>query len=161
MNNYSIGCDPDSKSHGIAIYKNGALTELHNLNLMQLMDKLVDLKETGTIHVHIENVNKAVWHGENQNKKAYGMTSQNVAKCKQAQIEVERMLEKLGIPYTHYPASSNWKSQASKKQFEMVTGWKKTSNEDNRSAAYFGFLGANKSSQLQKATMTTYKKAKA
>ncbi|URM11945.1 hypothetical protein KLK36_07325 [Vibrio anguillarum] len=105
MNNYSIGCDPDSKSHGIAIYKNGALTELHNLNLMQLMDKLVDLKETGTIHVHIENVNgnKAVWHGENQNKKAYGMTSQNVAKCKQAQIEVERMLEKLGIPYTHYP----------------------------------------------------------
>jgi hypothetical protein len=141
---FSIGCDPDSKAHGVAIYKNAVLIELLNLSLLDLMDKLIELKSQGDIHVHIENVNgnKAVWHGEDQNKKAYGMTSQNVAKCKQAQIEVERMLSRLGIPFTQHPPSSAWKKEDQKRQFELATGWKGRSNEDNRSAAYFGYLGA-------------------
>ncbi len=141
---FSVGCDPDSKEHGVAIYKNAVLIELLNLSLLDFMDKLIDLKTHGDIHVHIENVNgnKAVWHGEDQNKKAYGMTSQNVAKCKQAQIEVERMLARLEIPFTQHPPSSAWKKEDQKRQFELVTGWKGRSNEDNRSAAYFGYLGA-------------------
>ncbi|EGR2141047.1 hypothetical protein D0810_15015 [Vibrio cholerae] len=150
MINFTIGCDPDSEAHGVAIYKNGALSQLHNLNLLDLMDKLIELKPLGDIHVHIENLNgnKAVWHGKDQNKKAYGMTSQNVAKCKQAQIEVERMLTKLGIQFTRHPVSSAWKSQEAKKQFELATGWKGNSNEDKRSAAYFGFIGCGNQKAL-------------
>ncbi|PNG65001.1 hypothetical protein CRN61_17815 [Vibrio vulnificus] len=144
MTFYSVGCDPDSKAHGVAIYKDGALIELLNLSLLDFMDKLLELKKLGDIRVHIENVNgnKAVWHGEEQNKKAYGMTSQNVAKCKQAQVEVERMLARLQVPFTHHQPSSAWKKEDQKRQFELVTGWKGRSNEDNRSAAYFGYLGA-------------------
>lgn len=151
MNSYSIGCDPDSKYHGVAVYKNGNLVDLQALNLMQFMDLLLEIKVDGAIHVHIENMNgkKAVWHAEDQSKKSYGMASQNVAKCKQAQIEVERMLDKLSIPYTHHHISSAWKSQAEKKQFEVVTGWKGTSTKDTRSAAYFGFIGLGNSSCLK------------
>lgn len=150
MNSYSIGCDPDSKYHGIAVYKNGNLVDLQALNLMHFMDLLLDLKKDGSIHVHIENMNgkKAVWHAEDQSKKSYGMASQNVAKCKQAQIEVERMLDKLGVPYTHHNISSAWKSQAERKQFEAATGWKGTSTKDTRSAAYFGFIGLGSSFRL-------------
>jgi len=38
--------------------------------------------------------------------------------------------------------SKMWKKD--KKQFELVTKWTGRSNEDTRSAAYFGWLGCNK-----------------
>lgn len=30
-----VGLDPDSKAHGVAVFENGQLTELHNLDLPQ------------------------------------------------------------------------------------------------------------------------------
>jgi hypothetical protein len=40
-----------------------------------------------------------------------------------------------------HKVSKKWKDAAGKKEFERVTGWKGRSNEDTRSAAYFGYLG--------------------
>ena len=52
-------------------------------------------------------------------------------------------LDSLGVPYKlHKPQKGNWAKD--KARFEKVTGWKGRSNEDTRSAAYFGFLEINK-----------------
>lgn len=147
---YVIGIDPDSSKHGIAVYKDERLIELQSMPLMEFMDYLIEL-DTDQISFHIEDVNgqKAVWHGKNQSKSAYGMTSQNVAKCKQAQIEIERMIEHLfgAGKITRHKISKQWKDQAGKRQFELVTGWKGRSNEDMRSASYFGYLGLKQKTQ--------------
>lgn len=142
MQQYIIGIDPDSAKHGVAIYVDGVLDDLMTLELMGVYSLVLFLKRKPVeLLFSIENVaaNKAVWHGKSQSKAAYGMTSQNVAKCKQAQIELERMLDYLEVDYIHQKISKPWKKD--KKQFELVTGWTGRSNEDTRSAAYFGWLG--------------------
>ena len=57
----------------------------------------------------------------------------------QSQSELERMLIRFNIVPTKHKISKMWKKD--KAQFEKVTGWTGRSNEDTRSAAYFGFLG--------------------
>lgn len=150
MVEYVIGIDPDAKAHGVATYRDGRLIELNNMTLMELMNYLISIQESHapleiSIKIHMEDVkaNKAVWHGRSQSKAVYGMTSQNVAKCKQAQIEVERMIEYcFGLDIlTLHKVSSKWKNRIGKGEFMIVTGWNGRSNEDTRSAAYFGFLG--------------------
>lgn len=138
-----IGVDPSASKHGIAVYIGGKLEHLLNLELMEIHQMLIHdfNSDFDNIAFVIEDVkaNKAVWHGRSQNKLAFGMTSQNVAKCKQAQIELEKMLKFLGVKYVNKSISSQWKK--SKGLFEKITGWKGSSNKDNRSAAYFGYLG--------------------
>ena len=146
MQSVILGIDPDSSKHGIAVYRIGKLDSLMSLELMELMNWLKveyakDSIEPVSIICHIEdvNANKAVWHGRSQSKAAYGATSQNVAKCKQAQIELMRMLDFMGVPYKLHKISKAWKKD--KVLFERITGWAGRSNEDTRSAAYFGYLG--------------------
>lgn len=149
MSDYVIGIDPDSNKHGVATYKDGKLERLDSMPLMELLNyvsNIQKIQEFGeSIEFHMEDVkaNKAVWHGRKESKSSFGMTSQKVAKCKQAQIEVERMIDFVfGLDaLTLHKVSSKWKSQEGKKQFEKVTGWSGRSNGDTRSAAYFGFLG--------------------
>lgn len=144
MNSYVIGIDPGAtKGHGVAVYVNGWLQDLHMMELMQLHDLLKDLKFKGSVIVHIEDVygKKGAWHGESQSKKAYAQTSQNVGLCKWAQVEVERMCKHIGVTVVKHKVSSKWKSQAQKKEFERLTGWNERSNEDTRSASWFGYLG--------------------
>ena len=139
----TIGIDPDSKAHGVAIYEDGKLEALVNWQLMEIYDFLRDLKFKNVEFI-IEDVkkNKGTFKkGYTKNKDAEKGIAQSVGKCKQAQIELERMLDYFNVPYRNFPISKMWKSQAGKKQFELATGWKGRSNEDNRSAAYFGFVG--------------------
>lgn len=137
-----VGIDPDSKAHGVAVYDNGILRDLCSMTTMQFISYIRGYSYLG-IEVHIEDVNgkKAVWHNKKGSQAAYGMTCQRVGMCKQAQKEIERVCEWYNIKVVKHKISKMWKDANGKKQFKMVTGWTRRSNEDTRSAAYFGFLG--------------------
>ena len=67
----------------------------------------------------------------------------SIGRCQQSQSELMRFLDEYKIKYVlHKPQKNNWAKN--KHQFEKVTGWVGRSNEDTRSAAYFGFLGLKK-----------------
>ena len=147
-----LGVDPDSKAHGVAEYHNGVLVNLNSLDLMSiylnLENTLIDMEVRGgdeKLEVHIEDVNAVSAAFNAKNKKANINVklkmAQHIGMCKQAQIEIERVCDHFGVKVVKHKISKNWKDQAGKKQFESVTGWKGRSNEDTRSAAYFGFLG--------------------
>jgi len=146
MSRIIIGIDPDSSKHGVAIYENGKLIHLKSMPLTELMGVFRKYEHQNPV-VHIENVcgNNAVFmkektlHKKVAEAKARGRT---LGMCQQAQKEAERMAEYYGIEVVKRKISKQWKSQSSKRLFELATGWKGRSNEDTRSAAYFGFMGA-------------------
>ena len=142
-----IGIDPDSSAHGVSLYDDGKLINIESMTLIEVYGWLEDLISSfnvNDIRVHIEDVraDKSVWHNKKGSRASYGMTCQRVGMCKQAQVELERVCEFFGIKITRHKISKIWKDQTGKKQFEKVTGWAKQSNEDTRSAAYFGWLGS-------------------
>lgn len=142
MNKLIIGCDPDSKASGFAFYVNGCLVRCENLTLSDLFIELGSLlNQDFDIELHIEDVKakKAVWHNRKGSQAAYGMTCQKVGQCKQVQTEVERIAEHFGIEIVRHPVSSKWKSQKEKAEFQQITGWTERSNEDTRSACWFGY----------------------
>lgn len=142
----TIGIDPDSAAHGVAFFNEQGLFELKNLTLMELMERLANLKQTHDITVHIENVdaNKGCWNNVRGSKAAFGKAASDMGKCRQAYIELTRMFDHLGVPYVNHKISKSWKKGNDKKLFELATGWTGRSNEDTRSAAYFGYLGWKK-----------------
>ncbi len=147
MNKLIIGCDPDVDGKGFAIYEDGVLTELRQFDLLDLYLWINGLLPTSVdIELHIEDLNanksSAFNHKGRQSKAVQNKISESVGRCKHAQIEVERIAEYFGIKIVRHKVSSMWKKD--KKQFEMVTGWTGQSNEDTRSAAYFGWLGTKK-----------------
>lgn len=144
MSKLIIGCDPDSDKSGFAFYVNNNLERLECLSLISFYIELKSLaKQFDEIELHIENVKgkKAVWHNRKGSQAAYGMTCQRVGQCKQVQTEIERIAEHFNVKIVKHAVSSAWKDAAGKSQFEKVTGWTGRSNEDSRSAAYFGYLG--------------------
>lgn len=158
MINYDIGIDPDSTGNGAALYKDGKLTMLKNLSAAALTILCVDLttSQENKVRIHIEDVmSKSAVFKNRFNKKetleSKLMKAQNVGMCKQAQREVEHMAELLGIKVFKYQISPRWKSQQEKTMFARATGWTGRSNEDTRSAAYFGFLGVRRGQQSLKA----------
>ena len=138
-----LGVDPDSKAHGIAVYADGVLVDLRCMALMQIIDYMI---WKGDVTVHMEDVcaNNAVFM---KPKKSYSgkdlaevkARSRTLGMVQQSQIELERVCEYYKIKVVKHKISKMWKKD--KAQFEKVTGWKGRSNEDTRSAAYFGYLG--------------------
>lgn len=145
MNDVVIGIDPDSKAHGVATYINGKLCALESLALMELLDKITEVSriKNTTLEVHLEDVN-AVSAAFNARDKKTNINvklkmAQHIGMCKQAQVEIERMMQPLSVKVVKHKISKAWKKD--KAQFEKITGWSGRSNEDTRSAAYFGWLG--------------------
>ena len=150
MSKYVIGIDPDSKKHGVATYKDGKLIRLDMMDLMELMTYLQNINSGllfgEWIDIHIEdNVsNKRVFADRLRKAKTMAVAARmgsDIGKLKQCQVELERMITHLfGADnlFKHFQ-SNQWKKN--KAQFEKVTGWTGRSNEDTRSAAYFGYLG--------------------
>lgn len=145
MSKYVIGIDPDSKAHGVAIYKDKVLTELKCMPLTEFVMTLESLLTMSTsIEVHIENVcgnNGAFINTKKhiKNKNAATSISRTLGMCQQAQIELERWCEHYSVKVVRHKISRAWKKE--KQTFALMTKWGKPSNEDTRSAAYFGFLG--------------------
>lgn len=143
MNKIIIGVDPDSSKSGFAVFTNGELITLKCMSLIDIYEALRALPSEMT-ELHIENVKgvSGIFAQRTSGKgKAVALKmAQSVGMCKQIQTEVERIAEHFGIKVIRHQVSKMWKKD--KAQFEKLTGWTGRSNEDSRSAAYFGYLGA-------------------
>lgn len=144
-----IGIDPDTEKHGVASYTDGKLGYLGKLSLVEIIDEIINpskiLSENQVETIFsIENVcaNNFVYsRNMTRNNKVNMSITRNVGACQQSQTELMRVLDHYNIKYVlHKPQSGNWAKDKAK--FEKVTGWDKKSNEDTRSAAYFGYLAA-------------------
>lgn len=134
-----IGVDPDSEKHGVAIYRLGKLITLAKWSITDFLQQLEGATDT---IVSIENVmaNQFVYkRNEKKSKTVQSKVAMHIGRCQQAQVELMRLLDHLNIPYQLIsPMKGNWADN--KAQFERVTGWTGTSNQDTRSAAFFGYL---------------------
>ena len=142
MSKIIIGIDPDSKAHGVAVYVDGKLDRLECSDLIGIVGFMESPIAVDSIEFHIEDVcaMNAVFRQKQGGNQAINMKlANNVGKCQQAQVELERFIEKYGFKIVKHKISKMWKKD--KAQFEKVTGWTGRSNEDARSAAYFGWLG--------------------
>ena len=143
---YDIGVDPDSEKHGVAVYADGKLQELSNLNLIDLYLFTKDaLKNGSSVIFHIENtlaINATFAKSGIANQRARSTVSRSVGMCQQAQKELVKALSILDVEINYYPISKSWKAAATgKAALKAATGYSGKSNEDTRSAAYFGWLG--------------------
>jgi len=148
MKKLIIGVDPDVDGKGFAFYEDGVLTELNTISLIDLnlrIDCIINEHPLVDIDLHIEDVNgnksSSFNHNSRQSEQVQNKISESVGRCKQMQLEVEKVAEHFNIKVVRHKVSSKWKGAAEKRQFELFTGWKGRSNEDTRSAAYFGYLG--------------------
>jgi len=144
MSKIVIGIDPDSKAHGVATYIDGVLHDLATLNNLDIYN-MVEHKYWGSnVTFSIEDVNgvSAAFGARDSGRNIHVKLkmAQSIGMCKQAQIELERILENSYVKVVKHNISKMWKKD--KAQFEKVTGWKGRSNEDTRSAAYFGWLSS-------------------
>jgi len=141
--NVVVGVDPDSEKHGIAVFVNGTLSRLEMMSTVDIVKEFCNsISIHGPFVFSIENVmaNQFVYarnrKGSTANQSRIAM---HIGRCQQAQVELMRWLDHYSIPYVlHKPTKSNWANDKAK--FEMATGWKKQSNADTRSAAFFGML---------------------
>ena len=136
-----IGIDPDSYKHGVAIYRGENLIDLRSMRLLDffLLDREFEVEEA-----HIENVcgNNATFSKSFvKNHRAQASVSRSLGMCQQSQIELERVLDMLEIKVIKHPISKNWKDAKTGGAILKKLGWSGRSNEDTRSAAYFGYLG--------------------
>jgi hypothetical protein len=148
MSKIILGCDPDVDGKGFAIYERDKLVNLLKLSNIELLEFFKMQDTVGNIHnieLHIEdlcaNKSSAFGHKLRQPKQVQNKISELVGRCKQIQLEVEKIAEHFDIKIVRHKVSSKWKDAAGRKEFERVTGWKGQSNPDTRSAAYFGYLG--------------------
>lgn len=140
-----IGIDPDSKAHGVAFYYDGELVNIDRLKRRELIIEVEEWLSVDYTVLSIENVlaNSSTWRAKAGEKAAVSAKKgMAIGKLHQATQELIDDLDGLHIPYKLHKVSSKWKDQQGKKEFERITGWNKRSNEDTRSAAYFGFLEA-------------------
>jgi hypothetical protein len=150
MINIIIGCDPDVDGKGYAIYENGVLKSLEAFHLIDLFNFIdeTSLSSKKPVELHIEdlcaNKSSAFSHRRVDPPVVKYKKSESVGRCKQIQLEVEKIAEHFDIKIVRHKVSSKWKDAAGRKEFERVTGWKGQSNPDTRSAAYFGYLGTLK-----------------
>ena len=146
MSKIIIGIDPDSKAHGVAVYVDGKLEILRCCTLEEILclihmnpNPIIDQD----IEFHIEDVNgvSAAFGARDRKTNIHVKLkmAQHIGMCKQSQIELERFLSHYNVKIVKHKISKMWKKD--KSQFEKVTGWTGRSNEDTRSAAYFGWLG--------------------
>lgn len=137
-----VGVDPDSEANGIAIYKDGELIALHEWTTVTIVKYLEEIHGSCEILFSIENVlaNNFVYaRNSKATKAAEAKVGLCIGQCQQAQTELMRWLDEWSVPYVlHKPQKGNWYKDRA--LFEKATGWKKQSNEDTRSAAYFGYL---------------------
>lgn len=152
MSKIIIGCDPDSNKSGMAFYVNNELCKLECMSLINIYVEFESISQQWAdkeIELHIENVNGISSNAFSVNKKdslpVKLKKAEHVGKCKQAQIEIERIAEHFNIKVVRHRVSKMWKDSKIGKAALADLGWHGQSNEDGRSAAYFGYLGLTQS----------------
>lgn len=137
--------DPDSDRHGVSVWRDGNLAELHNLNTIELYVHIVTKEalalKRGLIEFHMENpkgVSSSSFHHKSKDTLAVKFKkSENVGMVKQAQTSLEQLAELLGVKVVLHRNSKMWKKD--KALFEKITGWTGRSNEETRSSAWMGY----------------------
>lgn len=152
---YIIGIDPDSKAHGVALYKNGELIALQSLQLLDLQCQLISefCGDFSKLVVHMEDNNAVSAAYGARDSRGTNLAvklkmAQYIGNCKQAQIELERLFERLNVKVVKCKQSKQWKND--KESFQRATGWTGRSNEDTRSAAWFGWCGVRDSKLIKR-----------
>lgn len=139
---YVLGIDPDSSKHGLAIYENGELIVCTTATTVEIVTNHLPKLQNNNVLVSMENVqaNAFVYTRNNKGGRAViAKIGMGIGKCQQAQAELMQWLEFLRVKTVlHKPQAGNWAKN--KQQFERLTGWTGRSNEDSRSAAFFGFI---------------------
>lgn len=140
---FVIGVDPDAQASGVATFNNGQLVRLETLDNVGIV-QLAQTMQNVSFSIEDVMANQFVYSRNQQaSKAAQSKVAMHIGRCQQAQVELMRWLDYLGVKYVlHKPTKSNWAKDKAK--FEMLTGWKGRSNEDTRSAAFFGFLEAGR-----------------
>lgn len=141
MDKYTVGIDPDGDKHGVAIYLNGKLVKLAMMNAVQIVNQIILPYKDQDLLFAIENVNttnKIFDKHLTKNSKVDMEIARKVGRNQQAQLELEMWLDFYQVKYKRYKPSSEWKK--TENLFKRITGWTGRSNEDKRSAAYFGML---------------------
>jgi hypothetical protein len=137
-----VGIDPDSNSHGMAVFQGGQLCELINANLVTVAEWLDKQPDLAAVLFSIEDVKAQSFvytRNAHANKQAHANIALRVGRCQQAQIELERVLDSRGVAFElHKPSGSNWYKNTDR--FKRTTGWAGRSNDETRSAAFFGWL---------------------
>lgn len=150
MSKVIIGCDPDSYKSGFAKYQNGKLISVECMALVNAFyffkAEQESCSELGIeLELHIENVTgtSASFTAKDKRIPLAGKLkiARNIGQCEQAQIEIERIAKFFGIKVIRHGLSSVWKDSKTGKSALADLGWHGQSNEDSRSAAYFGYLG--------------------
>lgn len=139
-----IGIDPDSCKHGVAIYVGEKLESLHNWQALDLFFYLSKNLDDRHFEIHIENVcaiNATFSKAFVKNDRSLTTISRSIGMCQQSQIEVERIAEHFKIKVVKHPINKSWKDSKVGKKILKQLGWKGLSNENTRSAAYFGYVG--------------------
>lgn len=144
MSRIIIGIDPDANLHGVAIFVDGQLQALRKMMLPEIMCYIQEVRRDNEIFVSMENVlhtNAVFPEHAQKNMRKHAKVANNIGRCQQSCIELVRLFTYLEVPHQLVrPTAGNWAHN--KSLFEKATGWKGTSNEDTRSAAYFGFMMA-------------------
>lgn len=145
MNKIIIGVDPDSSKSGWATFKGGKLNYVGCKSLVEIFEYFNGCKNTESIELHIENVTgtSASFTAKNKKIPLAGKLkiARKIGQCEHAQIEIERIANHFGIKVIRHGLSSMWKDSKIGKAALADLGWRGQSNEDGRSAAYFGYLG--------------------
>jgi hypothetical protein len=136
-----FGIDPDSAGFPLARYHAGALLDLQTVSTPELAE-LLRCESSRPDLIVIEDVlaNKGIYaRNDHGSRRFTQQISQRVGMCKQMQVVAQSIAEHYGVPVIAVrPTKRNWAKN--KPLFEKATGWTGQSNEDTRSAAYFGFL---------------------
>jgi hypothetical protein len=154
MSQVVVGIDPDADKYGIAMYVDGNLSALEKKSTVELLEFLQTCKEcqamTYTFVIEDVAINKFMYNRALKSPAIIGKVAQNVGECKHSQKVAEQLIEYYGFELIRQPPTKgNWAPAKNKKQFEQVTGWAWSSNEDTRSAAFMAFLHLNKIKQQE------------
>ena len=144
-----IGIDPDLEKNGVAMLVEGELMSLQNLPFMKLMEycqheEWLSANSGSSLVFVVEDVeyNKPVFNrrlSPKQNLKV----AQNVGMVKGVARMIVQFLEASDMRYIKVPPLKGHlkKAKNDRQYFNQLTGWQKSSNQDNRDAALLAKYG--------------------
>jgi len=157
-----IGIDPDCLKSGLAVYEDGLLTGLLNFTLPDYIEMLPLLaQEEAVIAIEDANLIDAIY-ADKVDKKPPNLTekqwqrvklkkAQNVGMIKRQCSVMIELAKAYGVEVKPYKARrGNWagntKAVNNKQGVALLkkhTGWEGRSNNETRSAAFFGWIHLN------------------
>lgn len=138
-----IGVDPDKDRSGVAVYEDGKLVQLLNLDLVSFIDWVWSLP--GPVIFAVEDgslINTFYAKYRSKPVPVQLKIARSVGANNQRGLDLIDICKKNGHEVHRYsPRSGNWSGKRPK--LEEVTGWTGQSNPETRSAAFFGWIHLN------------------